>query len=185
MTHEPHSSDDTSSHENTVVSLDSSASHVSSERKESIRALVSEFIEKLSLPGEVTIEEPALLLQGAFVCQIHVNEGSNLLIGQRGLNLEALQTLIRLSARRKFEGWADFSIDVNSYWKDKSRALFAEARDAETKAHQEKSAVFLRPMTPFERKCVHMALATSETVQTESTGIGENRKIIVKPKRDI
>lgn len=180
--HEPSSSNLASPHEDAPDSL---IAQVSPERKESVRTLVSELIEKLSLPGDVSIEEPSLPLQGSFVCQIRVSEGSNLLIGQRGLNLEALQTIVRLSARRKFEGWADFSVDVNSYWKDKSHALFTEAKDAETKAHQDKSAVFLRPMTAFERKCIHMALANSETVRTESTGIGENRKIIVKPKGDL
>lgn len=155
------------------------------ERKEAVRMLIGEFLDKMTLPAEVTVEAPVLPIQGEFVCQIRIAEGSNLLIGQRGLNLEALQTLARLAVRRKYEGWSNFSIDVNAYWMEKARALTAEAKEAETKATRDKEAVILRPMTPFERKCIHLVLADSETVVTESTGIGESRKVIVKPKSDL
>lgn len=163
---------------------DAAVSSTPDKRAETVRTLIVEMLEKMTLPAEVTIETPTFPLQGEFVCQIRIAEGSNLLIGQRGLNLEALQTLARASVRRKFDGWANFSIDVNSYWKEKAEALFAEAKDAATKAATEKIAVPFRPMTPFERKCVHMTLADSETVTTESFGTGENRKVIVKPKGD-
>lgn len=155
------------------------------ERRKLAKALVSELLEKMTVPAEVFTENPSNALQGDFVCHIRVSEGSNLLIGQRGLNMEALQIIVRIFARQKFDGWSNFSIDVNSYWQKKSEALFSEAKEAETKAHRDKSAVFLRPMTSFERKCIHTALADSELVATESTGFGENRKVIVKPKRDI
>lgn len=155
------------------------------DRAEKIVTLVRELLEKMTISAEVHIEESALPLQGEFVCHIRISEGSNLLIGQRGLNLEALQTIARLSARRIFDGWADFSLDVNDYWKKKSDALFEEAREAERKASADKSAVFLRPMTAFERKCVHTLLADSAVVTTESAGSGEGRKVIVKPKGDL
>ncbi len=155
------------------------------DKAEVVAGIVRALLEKMTIPAEVTVESPVLPIQGDFVCHIHVTEGSNLLIGQRGLNLEALQALARLIARRACDGWANFSIDVNHYWTEKARALSAEAKDAETKAARDKGAVFLRPMTPFERKCVHLALAESETVVTESSGMGENRKIIVKPKSDL
>ncbi len=152
------------------------------ERAENIRSLVRELLEKMTTPGTVEIEKPMFPLQGEFVCQISVTEGSNLLIGQHGLNLEALQGIARASSRKRFDGWSDFSIDVNSYWKQKIEAIFAEAKEAEARASREKSAVLLRPMTAFERKCVHTALADSSEVSTESSGSGEHRKVIVRPK---
>lgn len=154
-------------------------------KAEAVADIVRTFLDKMTLPSEVSVREPILPIQGEFVCDIRIAEGSNLLIGQRGLNLEALQTLVRLAARRLFEGWADFSIDANGYWIQKTQALFAEAKDAETKAREDSTAVFLRPMTAFERKCIHLALADSETVVTESSGMGEHRKVIVKPKSDL
>jgi spoIIIJ-associated protein len=157
----------------------------SQERAETVRALVGEILEKMTLPADIVIEEPTFSLQGEFVCQIRIAEGSNLLIGQRGLNLEALQTIARASIRRKLDGWTDFSVDVNSYWKEKAEALFSEATAAETKVAAEKTAISFRPMTPFERKCIHMALAESTTVTTESSGTGEHRKVVVKPKSDL
>ncbi|NTW13852.1 MAG: hypothetical protein HGA31_02350 [Candidatus Moranbacteria bacterium] len=75
-----------------------------------------------------------------------------------------------------------FSVDVNDYWKDKIRLL---RRDAEEAAHQVIASgrpVQLRPMFSYERKIVHSVLADNERVETESSGRGEERKVIVKPK---
>lgn len=155
------------------------------QRAETVQSLVSEILVKMTLPASIAIETPTFPLQGEFVCQISTAEGSNLLIGQRGLNLEALQTIVRASARKKLDGWANFSLDVNSYWKEKAEALFTEAKEIESRVATEKTPASLRPMTPFERKCVHMALADSLTVTTESSGTGEHRKVIIKPKEDI
>lgn len=159
--------------------------NIDTAKAEAVSDIVRTFLDKMTLPSEVSVHEPILPIQGEFVCDIRIAEGSNLLIGQRGLNLEALQTLVRLVARRRFDGWANFSIDANGYWMQKTQAIFAEAKDSEKKAREDKSAVFLRPMTAFERKCIHLALANSETVTTESSGTGEHRKVIVKPKGDL
>lgn len=154
-------------------------------RTEAVANVVRELLERMTVPAEVTVQEPILPLQGEFVCHIRIAEGSNLLIGQRGLNLEALQTLARLIVRKSEDGWANFSVDVNNYQTEKTKAIFAEAKEAETKVARDKAAIFLRPMTAFERKCIHLTLADSELVTTESAGTGENRKVIVKPKGDL
>ncbi len=152
------------------------------ERAEAVRTLVSTFLEKMTLSAEVVIEKPISLLQGEFVCHIIIPEGSNLLIGQRGVNLDALQLLARLVIRRQYDGWADFSLDVNEYWRKKSMALIDEAQAVAERVVREGASVTLRSMTAFERKCVHMALADSSQVKTESVGIGSERKISVKLK---
>jgi spoIIIJ-associated protein len=40
----------------------------------------------------------------------------------------------------------------------------------------------LNPMTPAERRVVHMALANNARVTTESVGEGPDRKVIVNPR---
>ncbi|QQS21014.1 MAG: hypothetical protein IPL87_00445 [Candidatus Moraniibacteriota bacterium] len=138
-------------------------------------------LEQMGISAEVSLESPSLPLQGECVCHIRIEEGSHLLIGQRGLNLEALQTIARLIVRKKCDGWANFSVDVNEYWHKKSEGLFREAREAEQKALAENLPVSLRPMSAFERKCVHLALADSTAVTTESTGSKERRQVVVTP----
>ena len=152
------------------------------ERAENIRVLVSEFLEKMGIPSEVSLETSSLPMQGEFVCHIRVSEGSNVLIGQHGANLEALQALIRNVVRRQYDGWAGFSLDVNEYFRKKSDALLNEAKEAELRAVQIGASITLRPMSAFERKCVHMAVADSKSVETESIGMGNTRRVVIKPK---
>jgi spoIIIJ-associated protein len=42
----------------------------------------------------------------------------------------------------------------------------------------------LSPMSPEERRIVHLAVAEDNEIRTESEGFGENRKVVIYPKRD-
>ena len=154
-------------------------------RSREVVRIVQTLVDTMGVSATVSIAPSPVRIAGAFVCRILVSEGSHLLIGQHGLNLEALQTVARLIARRSLDGWADFSLDVNNYRSSKMEALIEEVRAAERDVRQNRSVAILRPMTAFERKCVHTLLAESEFVETESSGTGIHRKVVVKPKSEI
>jgi spoIIIJ-associated protein len=40
----------------------------------------------------------------------------------------------------------------------------------------------LEPMQSYDRRIIHMALREDTTVYTESTGEGENRRIVIFPR---
>jgi spoIIIJ-associated protein len=46
---------------------------------------------------------------------------------------------------------------------------------------EENRVITLRPMSPYERRLVHMELAENEKIKTESTGEGEDRRVVIKP----
>jgi spoIIIJ-associated protein len=104
-----------------------------------------------------------------------------LLIGQHGVNLQALQHLVRLLAKKEFQENVLFSLDVNSYWEQKSQVLVEEARIVAEKVAKSHESIALRPMAGYERKIIHAELALDNRVTTESAGANENRKVIVKP----
>lgn len=154
------------------------------EQKETARKveeLTQKIFEIMGFQAEVSIGEPTSPIQGSFVCRIHVKENSNLLIGQHGINLEALQHIIHVIARRRFDADMPFILDINSYWDDKSRLILAETREAANQVERDRAAVIMRPMSGFERKMVHTELADNPHVTTESIGTGENRKVVIKP----
>ena len=109
------------------------------------------------------------------------SDESDLLIGQYGANLRALQHLLRAMARRKMEEKKNFSIDVNDYSRQKINSLGDLARNMARQAISDKRPVVLRPMSAYERRIVHMELAGNDQVKTESIGEGEERKIVIKP----
>jgi len=114
-----------------------------------------------------------------------VTREADLLIGQHGLNLNALQHLLRAIARRKTEDRLRFSIDINNYRKERMESLSSLAGNMAAQAVAEKRAVIMRPMTAYERRVVHITLAGNEQVKTESMGEGEERKIVIKPVGNI
>lgn len=55
------------------------------------------------------------------------------------------------------------------------------ARSMAEEAILEGKEIVLRPMSPYERRIVHMELSKNSRVKTESIGEGENRKVIIRP----
>ena len=55
------------------------------------------------------------------------------------------------------------------------------AYSAASRADRQDRDVKLRPMNPYERRLVHMALRDDERVETHSEGQEPNRYVIVSP----
>ena len=146
-----------------------------------VQTITQNLVEQMGFEAQVLLRDPVCEGQGDFICNIRIEGDSNLLIGQHGINLQALQHIIRLLAKKEFQENIIFSLDVNSYWEQKSQALVKEAHSAATQAIQTNSPVTLRPMAGYERKIIHAELALNEAVSTESTGVNENRKVVIKP----
>lgn len=106
-------------------------------------------------------------------------EDSGLLIGRRGESLKALQFIVNLLVNRRTEG--RIVLDVEGYKERRYsslRTLAARVADRVTDMGQ---PVTLEPMSPSERRIIHMALSENSKVTTESTGIGDQRKITITP----
>ncbi len=72
-------------------------------------------------------------------------------------------------------------VDVNNYKKERERLIGELAKAAARKAIMEKKPITLPPMNAYERRLVHVELATRPDIKTESIGEGEARQVIVKP----
>lgn len=106
---------------------------------------------------------------------------SDILIGQYGVNLRALQHILRAMARKKTEEKLKFSVDVNDYSKSKISSLEDLAGSMARQAINDKRPVILRPMTAYERRIIHLSLSENNQVQTESIGEGDERKVVIRP----
>lgn len=118
-------------------------------------------------------------------CNLITAEDSSFLIGQYGMNLQALQHLIRLIVRKKTDDKVKFVLDVNSYRQQKNEAVISLAKAAVEQALSENRSIVMRPMSAYERRLVHMELSQDNRVVTESIGEGESRKVVVKPADSI
>ena len=109
-------------------------------------------------------------------------EDSGLLIGRRGETLRALQFTVNLIVGQTTR--ARVILDVEGYRERRYSSLRALAARVAERVTSTGRPITLEPMAPNERRVVHMALANNPRVATESTGVGESRKITVLPKRD-
>jgi spoIIIJ-associated protein len=110
-------------------------------------------------------------------------ENLNFLIGFRGQSLDALQTLLKLIVFRKTEKQIILSIDINSYKEQKSEKLQEMARGYIDKVRFFEKEIELPFMNPWERRQIHMFVAEYEDVISESTGEGDSRRVVLKPKK--
>jgi spoIIIJ-associated protein len=72
-------------------------------------------------------------------------------------------------------------LDSESYRQHREAELILLARMASDKVISQGRPLSLQPMTPRERRIVHLALAMIEGVRSQSEGDGENRSITIYP----
>jgi len=72
-------------------------------------------------------------------------------------------------------------LDSDDYRRHREAELVLLAQMASEKVLAQGRPLSLQPMTPKERRIIHLALADTEGIRTESTGEGENRSITIYP----
>lgn len=106
-----------------------------------------------------------------------------LLLGHNAELLDALEYLgNRVLARASGEE-NRIVFDSSGYRARRERELFMMAEKAAEKVRSSRIPFTFDPMTPNERRIIHLALAGDSSVMTESQGNGENRKVTVRPAR--
>ena len=143
-----------------------------------IEKTVSSLLDAMEFSSKVKVEKDD---KDNITCNITIDDGSNLLIGQYGTNLQALQHIARLLVRKSIEERLRFIVDVNSYRQERNLSLIEQARSLAQQAVNEKRSFVMRPTSTYERRLVHMELASNDQVSTESIGEGEGRKIVINP----
>lgn len=102
-----------------------------------------------------------------------------LLIGKNGMTLEALQYLVNVCCRRTGEVGKRIVVDIEGYRKRRKARLEQQAEEMARKAASEGESVELPPMSPSERKIVHMAVRRIDGVYTESLGEEPDRRVVI------
>lgn len=108
---------------------------------------------------------------------------AELLQSQTGELLEALQHLLNQIFGRNLEDGARLVCDVRGFRATREAELQAMANLAATRVRQTGVAFTFEPMTANERRIIHLTLADSADLFTESIGEGADRKLRIGLKR--
>lgn len=113
------------------------------------------------------------------VVSIDGGEDLEKLVGSRGAVLEALQELTRLAVQQQTGSRSRLMLDI-AQWRSARRAELSElGRSTAQRVRDGGESARLHPMTPFERKIVHDAVASVDGVYSESEGEEPRRRVVV------
>ncbi len=104
----------------------------------------------------------------------------NQLVGAHGEVLEALQELTRLAVYRETGERSRLMLDISGYRANKRAELVKLASETIARVKETGEPVSLDPMTPFERKVVHDAVAEAG-LSSESDGVEPRRHVVILP----
>jgi spoIIIJ-associated protein len=152
------------------------------EKDEEAEQLVSELIDyflgAMGVVAETYIREDDE--EGSMTFEIE-GQDAGLLIGRRGETIQALQFLIRMVTNRQLGRKAYVVIDIEDYRERRVQMLRRLARRTAGRVASSGRDDSLEPMSPAERRIVHMALAGHPEVRTESEGEGNQRRVVIFP----
>ena len=109
------------------------------------------------------------------------SEKAALLIGKRGLTLNALQHLTQLILNKTAKSFMILQMDVEDYRERRQAALEQLALRMADKAIRTRKPVSFEPMASYERKIIHNALANRIDIETHSEGVEPNRYLVIEP----
>jgi spoIIIJ-associated protein len=154
------------------------------------RRILEDLLERMDIHGYVTAVRstvPGQKGEPEDTITLHVEgadeEAMGLLIGRRGETLRSLQFMVNLLVSRKVQKWPQVVVDVGNYRQRRQESLEGLARRMAERVRQSGRPLTLEPMGAYERRIVHLALRADPTVYTESSGEGENRKVVIYPAK--
>ena len=129
--------------------------------------------------GEVTIDEYEGD-EGELILDI-TGDDLAVLIGRHGKTLDALQFLVSAITVRTIGYRYPVVVDIEGYKGRQREKLESIARSSANRAASQNRSIKLRPMTPYERRIVHITLRDDDRVETASEGEGSARHVVILP----
>ena len=108
---------------------------------------------------------------------------SGLVIGKKGATLDALQYLVNRIVFKQPGERPLVVVDAEGYRGRREDSLVDLAKRLAEKAQRSGKPVPVEPMSPHDRRIVHMALVDHPGVTTESEGEGPARRVVIFPKK--
>jgi spoIIIJ-associated protein len=136
---------------------------------------LEELLDIADLDGDIDMD-----VEGDRAAVSIVGAKLDVLVGDDGGVLDALQELTRLAVYRETGERSRLMLDVGGYRADLRKNLVILAQEAIDEVRSTGEAVKLAPMTPFERKVVHDAVGEAG-LKSESEGVEPSRCVVILP----
>jgi spoIIIJ-associated protein len=136
---------------------------------------LEELLDLLDFDGDIDLD-----VEGSrAIVSIDGSDDLNKLVGRKGEVLDALQELTRLAVHQKTGVRSRLMLDIASWRRGRREELAALGDKVARRVLESGEREELAPMTPFERKIVHDAVAAVSGVHSESEGVEPGRRVVV------
>jgi spoIIIJ-associated protein len=136
---------------------------------------LEELLDLLDFDGDIDLD-----VEGTrAVVSIDGSDDLNKLVGRKGEVLDALQELTRLAVHQKTGVRSRLMLDIAGWRRRRRDELAALGDKVARRVLESGEREELAPMTPFERKIVHDAVAAIGGVRSESEGVEPSRRVVV------
>src|SRR3989344_4304170 len=127
--------------------------------------------------------------QSLKVVAVSSNEDLSALIGKNGQNIKAVEHVIKLLYFKKTKLLNtslspkpfSFMVDINDYRKLRVQQVVEKALEVANRVKVSKKAEALDPMSSYERRLIHVELASHPDLETESIGEEPERRAVIRP----
>jgi spoIIIJ-associated protein len=157
--------------------------HLADEQADLARDTLERMLDLLEFPNVVTIRG---IERDRGMVNIRIDVAGDdvgLLIGRHGETLASLQFILNACLNRELPRGTRVVVDVEHYRDRREQSLRGIALRAADRVRRERRSMTLQPMPPNERRIIHLTLQSSPWVTTESTGEGDERRVVVSPKQ--
>jgi spoIIIJ-associated protein len=138
---------------------------------------LEELLDLLDFDGDIDLD-----VEGSRAV-VSIDGGEDLvkLVGRKGEVLDALQELTRLAVHQKTGERSRLMLDIAGWRRRRREELAALGEKVSRRVLESGQREQLAPMTPFERKIVHDAVAAVDGVHSESEGVEPSRRVVILP----
>ena len=143
-----------------------------------LRPFLERVLREMGLSAQVRITEGPEELQAEIT-----GDDLGILIGRRGQTIDALEYLAGIAVFPGGQPRKHLELDAEGYKERRRKQIERVAVRKADEAAKRGRPVQLNPMTPAERKIVHLALRGRSDVTTVSEGREPNRLVVISPVR--
>ncbi|KKP46520.1 MAG: Single-stranded nucleic acid binding R3H domain protein [Candidatus Woesebacteria bacterium GW2011_GWA1_33_30] len=146
---------------------------------ETIESLTKELFSLAGVDVKVTVEESE---EGNYEVNLETIEETGLLIGFRGENINAIQTVLGIMVKGVTGEWVRILVNIGDYRQKQEEKLFVLADQSADRAIETKEPQPIYNLTAGQRRTIHMYLSKRDDIVTESQGENLERFLVVKSK---
>jgi len=145
---------------------------------EQVQAVLENIVTRIQDEATVTMEH-----SGDEILYTINGDGSGIFIGKHGQTLEAIQYLLNKIRLSKFRNMPHIQVDCESYRARHLESMVALANRMGEKAKKRGGPVSTNPLSPGDRRIIHMTLKKDSALTTWSKGSSTLKKVIIAPRQ--